>query len=206
MNIVIDVIFVLFLALMFLFGFRRGFLTKAWWLLDIGLIVVFGLFLTPSIKQGIGPSLTPALEGAFASLKDSGLNIDPASVADIVTSVIIWVGIGILVIIVMAIIKAVLRRINRMKFFNFIDKILGGIYDVAFALAVLMILGALAGTFVNFDAMKSAADFCNQTYLFKYVFGSNPFQSFADQYVPLGTWIAGLIPQSESAAAALFAR
>ena len=206
MNIVIDVIFVLFLALMFLFGFRRGFLTKAWWLLDIGLIVVFGLFLTPSIKQWIGPSLTPALEGAFASMAESGLNVDAAGLADIITSVIIWVGIGILVIIVMAIIKAVLRRINRMKFFNFIDKILGGIYDVAFALAVLMILGALAGTFVNFDAMKSAADFCNQTYLFKYVFGSNPFQSFADQYVPLGTWIAGLIPQTESAAAALFAR
>ena len=38
MNIVVDVIFVLFLALMFFFGFRRGFLTKAWWLLDIGLI------------------------------------------------------------------------------------------------------------------------------------------------------------------------
>ena len=95
----------------------------------------------------------------------------------------------------MAIIKAVLRRINKMKFFNFIDKILGGIYDVAFALAILMILGALAGTFVNFEPMKNAAEFCNQTYLFKYIFGSNPFQSFADQYVPLGTWIAGLIPQ-----------
>ena len=58
-----------------------------------------------------------------------------------------------------------------------------------------MILGALAGTFVNFEPMKNAAEFCNQTYLFKYIFGSNPFQPFADQYVPLGTWIAGLIPQ-----------
>ncbi len=181
---------------MFFFGFRRGFLTKAWWLLDIGLIVVFGLFLTPSIQEGIGPSLTPALEGMFNSLKENGLNIDPASLASVVTSIIIWVGIGIIVIIVMAIIKAVLRRINKMKFFNFIDKILGGIYDVAFALAILMILGALAGTFVNFEPMKNAAEFCNQTYLFKYIFGSNPFQSFADQYVPLGTWIAGLIPQS----------
>lgn len=195
MNIVVDVIFVLFLALMFFFGFRRGFLTKAWWLLDVGLIVVFGLFLTPSIKQGIGPALTPALENAFSSMAESGLNIDAAGLADIVTSVIIWVGIGIIVIIVMAIIKAVLRRINKMKFFNFIDKILGGIYDVAFALAILMILGALAGTFVNFEPMKNAAEFCNQTYLFKYIFGSNPFQSFADQYVPLGTWVAGLIPQ-----------
>ena len=195
MYIVVDVLFGLFLALMFFVGFRRGFLTKAWWLLDIGLIVVFGLFLTPSIKQGIGPSLTPALEGMFNSLKENGLNIDPASLASVVTSIIIWVGIGIIVIIVMAIIKAVLRRINKMKFFNFIDKILGGIYDVAFALAILMILGALAGTFVNFEPMKNAAEFCNQTYLFKYIFGSNPFQSFADQYVPLGTWIAGLIPQ-----------
>lgn len=180
---------------MFFFGFRRGFLTKAWWLLDIGLIVVFGLFLTPSIKQGIGPALTPALEGMFNSLKENGLNIDPASLASVVTSIIIWVGIGIIVIIVMAIVKAVLRRINKMKFFNFIDKILGGIYDVAFALAILMVLGALAGTFVNFEPMKNAAEFCNQTYLFKYIFGSNPFQSFADQYVPLGTWVAGLIPQ-----------
>ena len=74
---------------MFFFGFRRGFLTKAWWLLDIGLIVVFGLFLTPSIKQGIGPALTPALEGMFNSLKENGLNIDPASLASVVTSIII---------------------------------------------------------------------------------------------------------------------
>ena len=203
MNIVIDVVFVLFMALMFFFGFRRGFLTKAWWLLDIGLIVVFGLFLTPSIKQGIGPSLTPALESMFASLAESGLNMDPAEIADIVTSVIIWVGIGIIVIILMAILKAVLRRVNEMKFFGYIDKILGGIYGVAISLAIIMVLGALAGTFVNFEPMKNAADFCNQTYLFKYVFGSNPFQPFADQYLPLGTWIAGLIPQGEDAAAAL---
>ena len=195
MNIVIDVVFVLFMALMFYFGFRRGFLTKAWWLLDIGLIVVFGVFLTPSIQEAIGPSLTPALENAFASLAESGLSIDPASFADIVTSVIIWVGLGIIVIIVMAILKLFLRKLNNLKFFNFIDKVLGGLYGVAICLAVIMALGALAGTFVNFEPMKNAAEFCNQTYLFKYVFGSNPFQSYADQYVPLGTWIAGLFPQ-----------
>ena len=195
MNIVIDVIFVLFMALMFFFGYRRGFLTKAWWLLDIGLIVVFGLFLTPSIQEGIGPSLTPALEGMFNSLKENGLNIDPASLASVVTSIIIWVGIGIIVIIVMAIIKVLLRKLKRTKVFDIIDKILGGIYGVAISLAVIMVIGALAGTFVNFEPMKNAADFCNTTYVFRYVFGSNPFQSFADQYLPLGTWIAGLIPQ-----------
>lgn len=197
MNIVIDVIFVLFLALMFFFGFRKGFLTKAWWLLDIGLIVIFGIFLTPSIKAALDGSLTPALENAFTSMvESSGINLDPAEFAGIVTSVIIWIGIGIIVIIVMAIIKAVLRRVNKIKFFGFIDKLLGGVYAVAISLAVLVVLGALAGTFVNFDVMKNAADFCSQTYIFKYVFGANPFQQYADQYVPLGTWIAGLIPQS----------
>ncbi|HJB92899.1 MAG TPA: CvpA family protein [Candidatus Borkfalkia stercoripullorum] len=197
MNIVIDVIFVLFLALMFFFGFRKGFLTKAWWLLDIGLIVIFGIFLTPSIKAALDGSLTPALENAFTSMvESSGMNLDPAEFAGIVTSVIIWIGIGIIVIIVMAIIKAVLRRVNKIKFFGFIDKLLGGVYAVAISLAVLVVLGALAGTFVNFDVMKNAADFCSQTYIFKYVFGANPFQQYADQYVPLGTWIAGLIPQS----------
>ena len=197
MNIVIDVIFVLFLALMFFFGFRKGFLTKAWWLLDIGLIVIFGIFLTPSTKAPLDGSLTPALENAFTSMvESSGMNLDPAEFAGIVTSVIIWIGIGIIVIIVMAIIKAVLRRVNKIKFFGFIDKLLGGVYAVAISLAVLVVLGALAGTFVNFDVMKNAADFCSQTYIFKYVFGANPFQQYADQYVPLGTWIAGLIPQS----------
>lgn len=197
MNIVIDVIFVLFLALMFFFGFRKGFLTKAWWLLDIGLIVIFGIFLTPSIKAALDGSLTPALENAFTSMvESSGMNLAPAEFAGIVTSVIIWTGIAIIVIIVMAIIKAVLRRVNKIKFFGFIDKLLGGVYAVAISLAVLVVLGALAGTFVNFDVMKNAADFCSQTYIFKYVFGANPFQQYADQYVPLGTWIAGLIPQS----------
>lgn len=197
MNIVIDVIFVLFLALMFFFGFRKGFLTKAWWLLDIGLIVIFGIFLTPSIKAALDGSLTPALENAFTSMvESSGMNLDPAEFAGIVTSVIIWIGIAIIVIIVMAIIKAVLRRVNKIKFFGFIDKLLGGVYAIAISLAVLVVLGALAGTFVNFDVMKNAADFCSQTYIFKYVFGANPFQQYADQYVPLGTWIAGLIPQS----------
>ena len=197
MNIVIDVIFVLFLALMFFFGFRKGFFPKAWWLLDIGLIVIFGIFLTPSIKAALDGSLTPALENAFTSMvESSGMNLDPAEFAGIVTSVIIWIGIAIIVIIVMAIIKAVLRRVNKIKFFGFIDKLLGGVYAVAISLAVLVVLGALAGTFVNFDVMKNAADFCSQTYIFKYVFGANPFQQYADQYVPLGTWIAGLIPQS----------
>ena len=205
MYIAIDVVFILFLALMFFFGYRRGFLTKAWWLLDIGLIVVFGLFLTPSIKQGIGPSLTPALEGAFASLQESGLNVDPASVADVVTSVIIWVGIGILVIIVMALVKLLFRRISKMKFFNIVDKILGGVYGVAISFAVLMVLGALAGTFVNFAPMQSAADFCNATYVFKYIFGSNPLQPFANEYLPLGAWIAKILPQG-GAALAVFAK
>ena len=197
MNIVIDVIFVLFLALMFFFGFRKGFLTKAWWLLDIGLIVIFGIFLTPSIKAALDGSLTPALENAFTSMvESSGMNLDPAEFAGIVTSVIIWIGIAIIVIIIMAIIKAVLRRVSKIKFFGFIDKLLGGIYAVAISLAVLVALGALAGTFVNFEVMKNAADFCSETYIFKYVFGANPFQTYADQYIPLGTWIAGLIPQS----------
>lgn len=202
--IIIDIIFVLFLALMFFFGFRRGFLTKAWWLIDIGLIVVFGIFLTPSIKAGIGPSLTPALEKAFTKLQSTGMKIDPASLADIATSVIIWIGIGIIVIIVMALVKLALRSVNKMKFFNFIDKLLGGIYGVAISLAVLLVLGALAGTFVNFEVMKNAADLCQDTYLFKYIFGSNPLQPFADQYVPLGTWIAQIIPKGGQQAAAAF--
>ena len=195
MNIVIDVVFVLFMALMFFFGYRRGFLTKAWWLLDIGLIVVFGLFLTPSIQEGIGPSLSPALEGVFNSWKENGLNVDPASLASVVTSIIIWIGIGIIVIIVMAIVKALLRKLKRTKVFDIIDKILGGVYGLAISLAIIMVIGALAGTFVNMDPMKNAADFCNTTYVFKYIFGSNPFQPFADQYLPLGTWIAGLMPK-----------
>lgn len=196
MSIVADILFVLFMALMFFFGYRKGFLTKAWWLLDIGLIVVLGVFLAPTVKGMFSSNLLPALENAFASLADSAgevLNLNPEELADIVLSVIVWIGLGIIVVIVMAILKHFLRKLNRLKFFGLIDKIFGGVYSLAITLAVLMILGALLGTFVNFGPIEKAAEFCADSYVFKYVFGANPFQNFADKYVPLGTWIGDLV-------------
>ena len=39
MKIAIDVIFILFLLVMAVVGYRKGFLDRAWWLMDIVIIV-----------------------------------------------------------------------------------------------------------------------------------------------------------------------
>lgn len=72
------------------------------------------------------------------------------------------------------------------------DGILGGIYLVVITFAVLMVLGLLVGTFTNYSAIAKAHDFCADSYVFRYIFGANPFESFAAEHFPLGTWVAKL--------------
>lgn len=43
MSIIVDIVLIIFLALMFLWGYKKGFLDRAWWLVDIALIVALGL-------------------------------------------------------------------------------------------------------------------------------------------------------------------
>ncbi len=197
MSIAIDVIFVLFMALMFFFGYRKGFLHKAWWLLDIAVIVLLGFFLTPTIKEALqsGTGIYTGLENAFKSMMGDGsvANYDASALAGLALEVIIWVALGILVIILMAILKCVLKSLTKYAFFGIINKILGGIYSLVIWFAVLMVLGVLAGTFTNFAPIKTAYDTCGETYIFKYIFGANPFQDFVNGKLPLGTWIGNLI-------------
>ncbi len=196
MAIAIDVIFILFMALMFFFGYRKGFLHKAWWLLDVALIVLFGLFLTPTIRDALqnNTGIYNWLNNAFVSMMGDGsvANFDAASLAGLVLDIIIWVVLGIIVIIVMAIFKAVLRRLTKYAFFGIIDRILGGVYSIVIWLAVLMVIGVIAGTFTNFEPVRKAYDLCAETYVFRYIFGANPFQAFVNEKFPLGTWIGGL--------------
>lgn len=134
MSIAIDVIFVLFMALMFFFGYRKGFLHKAWWLLDIAVIVLLGFFLTPTIKEALqsGTGIYTGLENAFKSMMGDGsvANYDASALAELALEVIIWVVLGILVIILMAILKCVLKSLTKYAFFGIINKILGGIYSL----------------------------------------------------------------------------
>ena len=53
MSIIIDIVFVLFLVLVFYLGYRKGFLTKAWWLVDLALIAIVGFLLSPTIFNAI---------------------------------------------------------------------------------------------------------------------------------------------------------
>ncbi len=196
MAIVIDVVFVLLMALIFFFGFRKGFLTKGWWLLDLGLIVLFGIFVSPSIKQALAEntSILTKLESAFESLIGSGkiINMDAAGFASFVLYLIIWVVLGIIIIILMAILKHFLRKLNKYKPCNLIDKIFGGIYSVVIALIVFLAVGVVLGTFTNFSPIQKAYDLCGDSYVFKYIFGENPFQNFVNEKFPLGTWVGNV--------------
>lgn len=197
MNIVIDVIFVLFMALMFYLGYRKGFLSKAWWLIDIALIVAVGLILAPTVASALAENtgLQATLEEAFASMLGEGsfIDLDAAQTASLVLNIIVWVALGIIIIILMAILKAVLKSLRKYAAFKIIDGIFGGLYSVIISLAVLVVLGALVGTFTDFAPIKSAYDLCGETYIFRYVFGANPFDEFLSEKFPLGSWLYDLI-------------
>lgn len=206
MYIVIDVVFVLFVLLMFYCGFRKGFLTKAWWLVDLALIVVCGILVAPTILQALrGTSLYTGLLNKFTSLHESGsLTVSsPATLTDTVFTVGIWIVLAVAVVIVMAIIKAVLRSISKYRVFRFLDKVLGGVYSAAITVALLFALGALVGTFTDFSPIAKAADFCSRTYIFKYVFGENPIQGRLEASFDLGGMIYRAIYGQNEAALAL---
>lgn len=194
MNILIDVIFVLFVLLMFFLGYRKGFLTKAWWLIDLGLIVVCGIFIAPSILAPLKKtSMYAGLESNLSSLAGR-LNIeDASSLADLIFNICIWLALAIVIIIVMAIFKSLLRKLTNYKAFSVIDKVLGGVYSAVIVTAFLIALGAVAGTFVQFAPVASASEMCSETYIFRYVFGANPFQPQADKYLDLGGLIYKLL-------------
>ena len=196
MSIVIDVVFVLFLVLMFFFGYRKGFLNKAWWLVDIALTAGLCVLLLPTLNNSLtNAGLYGKLESLFSSLVggNSPIKLDAAEAASVVQSVIICIGLGIIVIIVMAIVKALLKGLRKYIAFKIIDGVLGGVYSIVITAAVLMVIGVLAGTFVPyFGPVSSASDLCSECFLFKYIFGANPFQEFVNGKFPLGSWVAQL--------------
>ena len=62
MKIAIDVIFILFLLVMAVAGYRKGFLDRAWWLMDIVIIVFLGVNCEPKLTQQLGDAgLTAAI-------------------------------------------------------------------------------------------------------------------------------------------------
>ena len=189
MSIIVDIVLIIFLALMFLWGYKKGFLDRAWWLVDIALIVALGLLLVPTVSDAltVHTGLYGALKNALSVMEE-----EAERKAALIVDIIVWVGIGIIVIILMAILKAVLKKLRQYAFFKIVDGILGGIYLVVITFAVLMVLGLLVGTFTNYSAIAKAHDFCADSYVFRYIFGANPFESFAAEHFPLGTWVAKL--------------
>ncbi len=196
MTVAIDVVFVLVLCLMFFLGYRKGFLHKAWWLLVAAVVVLAGFFFTPSVKDALmqNTGIYNWLFNMYSSVMGDGsiANFDVASVAGITLEILIWIGFWIVIAILMAILKLILKSLVKYSFFNVIDKIFGGVYSVVICFAVLMLVGVICGTFVNFSPVQSAYSACSETYIFKYIFGANPFQGFVNEKFPLGTWIGNL--------------
>lgn len=197
MNIAIDVFFVLFLALMFFIGYKKGFLNKAWWLIDVALIVVIGLAVVPTVHRALSEntSLVGKLENLFTSLIGNATiaKLDAAGLASLVTDILIWIVLAIVIIILMAIVKHILKKLRNYSFFKVVDGILGGLYGVIISVAVLMAIGVIVETFTCFAPVQSAHDICSETYVFKYIFGANPFGEYANAHFPVGSWIRSLL-------------
>lgn len=194
MGILIDIVLCLIAVLFFFLGYRKGFLRKAWWLVDLVVIILLFIMLSPSILKWIegNTGWKTFLVNRFTSLSEKISQINPESLADFILKAGICLCLGIIVIVVMLIIKLLLKKLIGLKFFEIVDKIMGGIYNVGVILLILLIIGGVLGTFVNFAPIRKASDFFTDTYMAKYIFGDNLLQGFFDKYFPLGTWIAKL--------------
>lgn len=195
MSVVIDIALCLFAVLFFFFGYRKGFIKKAWWLVDLVVIVLLFIAISPSVLKWIETETgwKTSLVEWIGSLAGNIEQIKPEAISDFILKAGICLVLGIIVIIVMLIIKCLLKKLIRLKVFEIIDKILGGVYGAAVFALVLMVIGAILGTFVNFAPIQNLSNIFTETYMAKYLFGENLLQGFFDKYLPLGTWIAGLI-------------
>lgn len=193
MFVIADILFVAFVALMTFLGVRKGFLTKAWWLLDLALIVILAVFfMSPVLEKMSATSLYASLISKLTPIVEK-VKLSPDTVVRAIfgTGFCILLGIG--VIVVMAIVKLLLRLLLRYKWFRIVDKVFGGIYSACITVAVLMALGVVAGTFACFAPVGKAYDFCSDSYVFGYIFGKNPFQAQMNANCNIGQWIFNLI-------------
>ena len=86
MTIVIDVVFVIFLALVAVLSYRSGFFQRGWWLLDIAITILLGMRLIPIINDIFTDAgLLEALQGALDSVVGEGklIKMEAAEVATI---------------------------------------------------------------------------------------------------------------------------
>ena len=195
MSIIIDVILCLLAVLVFFLGYRKGFLQKAWWLVDLVVIILLFMMLSPTILKWIEANTAwkNSLVDWIGSFTGSVPQIQPESVAYFILKAGICLALGIVVVIIMLIVKFLLKKLITLKVFEIIDKILGGVYSVAVMTLILLVIGGVLGTFVNFAPIQSLSDTFSQTYMTKYLFGENLLQGFFDKYLPFGTWIAGIV-------------
>lgn len=195
MGILIDIVLCLLAVLFFFLGYRKGFLRKAWWLVDLVVIVLLFAMLSPSILQWIegNTGWKTALVNWLSKLAEKVDKINPEAISDFILKAGICLVLGIIVIIVMLVIKLLLKKLIGLKFFEIVDKIMGGIYNIAVVTLILMVIGGVVGTFVNYAPIQKASEFFADTYMAKYIFGENLLQGFFDKYFPLGTWIADLL-------------
>lgn len=195
MGIVIDIALCLIAILFFFLGFRKGFLKKAWWIVDIVVSVLLFMLISPSILKWITEKNTwrTGLINALSSIAESIPQLNPETVADFILKAGICLALGIIVVIVMLFVKFILKKLITIKFFEILDKLFGGIYSVVVFMLILMVIGGILGTFVTFAPIQKLSDFFATSSMAKYIFGQNPLQGIFDKYIPLGVWIKNLI-------------
>ena len=208
MSIVIDIAFCLIAVLFFYLGYRKGFFFFFWWIIDLALIVVMFVLLSPSIMKWIEGSTgwkTSLSDKIAAMTANLPVEINAESVANFILKTGICVVLAIAIISVMAIIKFFLKKLITLKVFGVIDRILGGFYSVIVMFVILLLVGGILGTLINFVPIQKAHDLFAKSYMAKYVFGENLLQNFFNQYLPLGTWIGKLGSGGEESAMAALA-
>lgn len=195
MQIVIDIVLCVLAVLFFFVGYHKGFLKKAWWLVDLAVIVLLFTLLSPTILKVITEKtdIRTTLINTFGGISESIPQLSAEAITDFILNVGICLVLGVAVIIVMAILKLIIKLFIKISFFRFIDKILGGVFVVVLFIVILLVIGALFGTFTTFAPIKSVVDMFSESAMGKFFVGSNPLQGIVDKYVPLGTWIAGLV-------------
>lgn len=195
MGVIIDVALCLVAILFFFLGYRKGFLKKAWWLVDIVVSILLFMALSPSVLNWITENTTwrEGLINAFSSLSETIPQLDAATIADFILKAGICIALELIVIIVMLIVKFILKKLITIKFFEILDKLFGGIYSVVVFILVLLVLGGVLGTFVEFAPVQKLNDVFVTSSMAKYLFGQNPLQAVFDKYFPLGVWIKNLI-------------
>ena len=182
MYIIIDVVFCLLAVLFFYLGFRKGFLKEVGWLVNIAVIVLLFAILSPSVCKWLltGTDLRSALVSAFEGIPQ----INAEWLAECIIKLGACIVLAIIEIVVIRILRHFIRKLVQLKAVKIIDKMLGGLFSLVVAIAILMVIGGILGVFIDSAPFSKLADLFTKTSLAKYIYGCNPLQDVFVKILP----------------------